>query len=82
MDETESTKFITERMMQEFESIRASGVANMMDYYKVMRVARKHGAKQLAGLSQGQYMVLLNNYQKMMDKFKIESMSRSKVRQR
>jgi hypothetical protein len=76
--EVDNTSFVTERMMREYEVMRASGVTAMNDYYRVVRLARKHKFSELAKLSQSQYLLVVKNYQALMKKFGIETLYRVK----
>ena len=78
MAENCETDFVTERMMREYEVMRASGVTAMTDYYRVVRLAGKHKFSELAKLTQSQYLLIVKNYQALMNKFGIETLYRAK----
>ena len=57
---------ITKKVMEQYESVRRSGICNMFDYYCVMRAAMTSDYRELAALYVNDYMYLLSNFGSLM----------------
>ena len=62
----------TKETMEEYETIRSSGVTNMFDYFNVIKIAKKIGLKSLAKLTRDDYTELLMNFSSLMKKYDIK----------
>ena len=72
-DEEENNNVkITKKTMEEYETIRSSGVINMFDYFNVIKIAKKVGLKSLAKLTMDDYKGLLMNFSSLMNKYDIK----------
>jgi hypothetical protein len=65
MDEFKDER-ISKQTMEEYETIRRSGVSNMFDIVGVQNAARRVGLKALAKLGRDDYIYLLQNFSKLM----------------
>ena len=61
-----TNKNITKEVMEQYESVRRSGICNMFDYYCVMRAAMTSDYRELAALYVNDYMYLLSNFGSLM----------------
>ena len=57
---------ITKKVMEQYESVRKSGICNMFDYYCVMRAAMTSDYRELAALYVNDYIYLLSNFGSLM----------------
>ena len=57
---------ITKKVMEQYESVRRSGICNMFDYYCVMRAAMTSDYRELAALYVNDYIYLLSNFGSLM----------------
>ena len=70
--EEELLKIITKDIMEDYETIRQSGVTNMFDFFQVTRIAKKWKMKELAKLTRDQYGELLGNFGKLMKYYNVK----------
>jgi hypothetical protein len=63
---------ITKQMVEDYESIRSSGVTNMFDYKNVIHIAKTLKMEGVAKLSLKDYANLCQNYSSLMNKFNIK----------
>ena len=63
---------MTEKIMQQYERVRQSGVCNMFDYNCVRQESLRLECKELASLDISDYFKLLQNYNKLMAKFNVK----------
>lgn len=65
-------EIISKEAMEQYETVRQSGVTNMFDYYNVMRVATECELYALGSLSLEDYKVLILNFSKLMKHYDIK----------
>ena len=65
-------KRIPKKVMEQYETIRSSGITNMFDYYTVIQVVGKLQLDELKSLSLVDYKTLLLNFGKLMKHYNIK----------
>ena len=63
---------ITKEIMEQYERVRKGGLANMLDYYRVVEVANMCSFDALGSLTRDEYKELLQNFGKLMKKYDIK----------